>query len=174
MDVSQWFPAVPRGANESPDDWKWLLRSGVNRPILRWMDQSDVDRANEQPQLDQRDMSARERRRANRDQTADYPDAAHPIRVPRRIDRRFFAVWRRRISPGGLLPHEGRQFRRRRRACAVLDQRSWLCCRRHGKKSAAREIRREPLLPSAPCPSTLAPAWDGCRFSRFAAARNWP
>lgn len=80
MDVSQWFPAVPRGADESPADWKWLLRSGVNRPILRWMDQTDADRANEQPVAGSRNM-----RRANAEEvepdTVGYPDAAHPIRV---------------------------------------------------------------------------------------------
>jgi hypothetical protein len=34
--TSQWFPAVPRTANEPADDWKWTLRSGVDRSILRW------------------------------------------------------------------------------------------------------------------------------------------
>lgn len=38
FNLSQWFPAVPRGADEPNDDWKWTLRSGVNRPILRWAD----------------------------------------------------------------------------------------------------------------------------------------
>ena len=38
--MSQWFPAVPRTANEPADDWKWTLRSGVDRPILRWIDTS--------------------------------------------------------------------------------------------------------------------------------------
>ena len=49
--LSQWFPAVPRNAEEPYDDWKWTLRSGVNRPILRWTDhasnadpaQGDID-----------------------------------------------------------------------------------------------------------------------------------
>ena len=36
--MSQWFPAVPRPAEEPADDWKWTLRSGVDRPILRWTD----------------------------------------------------------------------------------------------------------------------------------------
>jgi hypothetical protein len=81
MDVSQWFPAVPRGADESPADWKWLLRSGVNRPILRWMDQSDADQANEQPSVDSRNMQRSNGEDDDRDDTADEPDAAHPIRV---------------------------------------------------------------------------------------------
>ncbi len=80
MDVSQWFPAVPRSADESPDDWKWLLRSGVNRPILRWVDQSNADRANEQPAADSRSMQRSNAEQADSDDTADYPDAAHPIR----------------------------------------------------------------------------------------------
>jgi hypothetical protein len=80
MDASQWFPAVPRGADESPDDWKWLMRSGVNRPILRWIDQSDVDHANEQPSPDQEGMQRANAEDTDGDQTADYPDAAHPIR----------------------------------------------------------------------------------------------
>ncbi len=81
MDVSQWFPAVPRGADESPGDWKWLLRSGVNRPILRWTDQPSADQANEQPNADSRNMQGSDTEEADRDDTADYPDAAHPIRV---------------------------------------------------------------------------------------------
>ncbi len=36
--MSQWFPAMPRSADEPNDDWKWTLRSGVDRPILRWTD----------------------------------------------------------------------------------------------------------------------------------------
>ena len=79
MDVSQWFPAVPRGVDESPDDWKWLMRSGVNRPILRWMDVSDADQANEQPTADSRSLHQSDGD-GNRDDSADYPDAAHPIR----------------------------------------------------------------------------------------------
>jgi len=79
MDVSQWFPAVPRGADESSGDWKWLLRSGVDRPILRWMDQSTADHTNEQPNADSRRRSNGEE--ADEDDTVAYPDAAHPIRV---------------------------------------------------------------------------------------------
>ena len=36
--VSDWFPAVPRGRNEPADNWTWTLRSGIDRPILRWTD----------------------------------------------------------------------------------------------------------------------------------------
>ncbi len=36
--ISDWLPAVPRAADAPADDWKWTLRSGVDRPILRWMD----------------------------------------------------------------------------------------------------------------------------------------
>lgn len=38
FDASQWFPAVPRPANEPADEWTWTLRSVVDRPILRWTD----------------------------------------------------------------------------------------------------------------------------------------
>ena len=81
VDVSQWFPAVPRSVDDSPDDWKWLLRSGVNRPILRWTDQSNADQANEQPTADSRVMQGPNGEQADSDDTADEPDAAHPIRV---------------------------------------------------------------------------------------------
>ncbi|MGC1872794.1 MAG: carboxypeptidase-like regulatory domain-containing protein [Acidobacteriaceae bacterium] len=81
MDVSQWLSAVPRSADESPDDWKWLLRSGVNRPILRWTDQSSANQANEQPADDSRNMQRATGEDVDRDDTADQPDAAHPIRV---------------------------------------------------------------------------------------------
>ncbi len=37
--ASQWFPAVRRAANAPADDWTWTLRSGVDRPILRWTDE---------------------------------------------------------------------------------------------------------------------------------------
>lgn len=36
FNMAQWFPARPRPADEPGDDWKWTLRSGVDRPILRW------------------------------------------------------------------------------------------------------------------------------------------
>lgn len=38
FDVSDWFPATRRGSNEPADDWTWTLRSGIDRPILRWTD----------------------------------------------------------------------------------------------------------------------------------------
>jgi hypothetical protein len=81
VDVSQWFPAVSRGVDDSPDDWKWLLRSGVNRPILRWTDPSNADQADEQPTADSRDMQGPSGEQSDSDDTADEPDAAHPIRV---------------------------------------------------------------------------------------------
>lgn len=40
LGMSQWFPAVPRPLDEPVDDWKWTLRSGIDRPILRWIDDS--------------------------------------------------------------------------------------------------------------------------------------
>lgn len=40
--LAQWFPATPRGPGEPVDDWKWTLRSGVDRPILRWLDGMSV------------------------------------------------------------------------------------------------------------------------------------
>lgn len=67
FDVSQWFPAVPRSADEPADDWKWTLRSGVDRPILRWVDLPNQAGPNsESPEPGD-----------NTDRT----DAAHPIRV---------------------------------------------------------------------------------------------
>ena len=39
--MSQWFPAVPRSTEDPADDWTWTLRSGVDRPILRWADPAD-------------------------------------------------------------------------------------------------------------------------------------
>ncbi len=60
--LSQWFPAVPRAVGEPADDWKWTLRSGVDRPILRWIDSSSSNSS-------QQDDSAAAR------------DSAHPVRV---------------------------------------------------------------------------------------------
>ena len=37
-EVMQWFPAEPRRANASSDDWEWTLRSAANRPLLRWLE----------------------------------------------------------------------------------------------------------------------------------------
>ncbi len=36
-EVIQWLPAQPRAGNAQKDDWKWTLRSGANRPLLRWL-----------------------------------------------------------------------------------------------------------------------------------------
>ena len=35
FDTTAWLPAERRRSEESPDDWKWTLRSSANRPILR-------------------------------------------------------------------------------------------------------------------------------------------
>ncbi|MHB8301642.1 MAG: carboxypeptidase-like regulatory domain-containing protein [Acidobacteriaceae bacterium] len=35
--MSQWFPASARSAAEPADDWTWTLRSGIDTPILRWI-----------------------------------------------------------------------------------------------------------------------------------------
>jgi hypothetical protein len=35
FDATTWIPAERRKADEPGDDWKWTLRSAVNRPILR-------------------------------------------------------------------------------------------------------------------------------------------
>ncbi|WP_348266558.1 carboxypeptidase-like regulatory domain-containing protein [Edaphobacter paludis] len=35
FDATTWLPAERRKADEPGDDWKWTLRSAVNRPILR-------------------------------------------------------------------------------------------------------------------------------------------
>ncbi len=40
FDDTQWFPVRTRPATEPADQWKWVLRSSANRPILRWMDDS--------------------------------------------------------------------------------------------------------------------------------------
>ena len=58
--VSQWFPAVPRPANAPVDEWKWTLRSGVDRPILRWIDEtSDTIRDGQPRGAATRPMSGR-------------------------------------------------------------------------------------------------------------------
>ncbi len=62
FDMSQWFPAVPRAADEPIDEWKWTLRSGVDRPILRWTD----------------DLSATNQ---DEDDRTTHRNAAHPIAV---------------------------------------------------------------------------------------------
>lgn len=38
FEAAQWVPAQRRAPDETEDDWKWTLRSSVNRPILRWDD----------------------------------------------------------------------------------------------------------------------------------------
>jgi len=38
FEAAQWVPAQRRAPDETQDDWKWTLRSSVNRPILRWDD----------------------------------------------------------------------------------------------------------------------------------------
>jgi hypothetical protein len=48
FDTAQWFPAVPRSADEPADDWKWALRSTVDRPMLRWLDASAVNSSRKQ------------------------------------------------------------------------------------------------------------------------------
>jgi len=35
FEASEWLPAQRRRADEPDDDWKWTLRSTVNRPLLR-------------------------------------------------------------------------------------------------------------------------------------------
>jgi hypothetical protein len=58
--VSQWFPAVPRTADAPADDWTWTLRSGVDRPILRWTNEpSEMVR--------------------DKDDTGNRPTTAHPV-----------------------------------------------------------------------------------------------
>lgn len=55
LNISQWFPATPRTAGEPSDDWKWTLRSGVDRPILRWIEgtsETNVERNERTRRLD--------------------------------------------------------------------------------------------------------------------------
>jgi hypothetical protein len=42
FDATTWLPAERRKADEPGDDWKWTLRSAVNRPILRMVDHGNV------------------------------------------------------------------------------------------------------------------------------------
>jgi len=37
-EVMQWLPAQARSSTASEDDWAWTLRSSVNRPLLRWLE----------------------------------------------------------------------------------------------------------------------------------------
>ncbi len=66
--VPQWFPAVPRDANAPADDWTWTLRTGVDRPILRWMDEAGGRDADEV------------------DETTGDRDAAHRVSVRAALD----------------------------------------------------------------------------------------
>src|SRR5215469_283510 len=38
FDPASWLPAERRKADEPTDDWTWTLRSAVNRPVLRMVD----------------------------------------------------------------------------------------------------------------------------------------
>ncbi len=49
-DALNWFPAARRASDEPGDEWKWALRSGVNRPMLRWLDQVSGQSLIEHPQ----------------------------------------------------------------------------------------------------------------------------
>ncbi len=40
--ATNWLPAERRKADEPGDDWKWTLRSAVNRPILRMVEDGNV------------------------------------------------------------------------------------------------------------------------------------
>lgn len=44
FDATTWLPAERRKADEPSDDWKWTLRSAVNRPILRMVEDGTVMR----------------------------------------------------------------------------------------------------------------------------------
>ena len=60
FNMSEWFPAVPRGKDEPADEWTWTLRSGVDHPILRWTD----------------DVTG-----SNPDDTSPHHNLAHPMEV---------------------------------------------------------------------------------------------
>lgn len=42
FDLSAWFPAEARKAEEPRDDWDWTLRSAASRPILRFSSQNQA------------------------------------------------------------------------------------------------------------------------------------
>jgi hypothetical protein len=42
FESATWIPAERRKADEPSDDWKWTMRSAVNRPILRLDEDGDV------------------------------------------------------------------------------------------------------------------------------------
>jgi hypothetical protein len=49
-DALNWFPASRPAVGEPGDEWKWALRSGVNRPMLRWIDSLGEESLIEHPQ----------------------------------------------------------------------------------------------------------------------------
>ena len=48
-EVMQWLPAEPRPGNAQKDDWAWTLRSAVNRPLLRWLEDGPLVVVSEGP-----------------------------------------------------------------------------------------------------------------------------
>jgi hypothetical protein len=60
-EVIQWLPANPRGSQSEKDDWAWTLRSGANRPLLRWLEDGPLvvvsDRSGARPKLKARLMA---------------------------------------------------------------------------------------------------------------------
>ncbi len=60
-EVMQWLPAQPRAASAKKDDWAWTLRSAVNRPLLRWLEDGPLvvvtDGPGRQPKLKARLMA---------------------------------------------------------------------------------------------------------------------
>jgi hypothetical protein len=60
-EAMQWLPAQPRAANAQKDDWAWTLRSAVNRPLLRWLEDGPLivvsDGSGAQPKLKARLMA---------------------------------------------------------------------------------------------------------------------
>ena len=42
FETASWLPAERRKADEPGDDWKWTLRSGANRPILRMVEDGEI------------------------------------------------------------------------------------------------------------------------------------
>jgi hypothetical protein len=48
FELGEWFPAERRPTAEPADDWRWVLRSSANRPLLRWAIDSG-DPANPSP-----------------------------------------------------------------------------------------------------------------------------
>lgn len=98
--MTHWFPATPRAAGEPADDWKWTLRSGTDRPILRWIDESTEANATRQ--------NARLR-----------TDAAHPVRV-----RAELAGGSQQFGDGGFRQEALLQMRQGNTGDAVLHLQS--------------------------------------------------